>query len=216
MRPHLTEQERMLLDRRVAEVEQRTGAQVVLAVVGRSDVYAELPWKAFALGAGLAGLLVVLVEQFREPWNTSATVLIAVAATLLAGAAASALCITVPGFARLFLDRNRAEVETRQYAESLFLSRELFATSQRSGVLLLVSMFERTVVVLPDTGSEKRLGQKGLAEIIASMTAYLAARKVARALEAGLSGLERRLAATAPADPAGNELPDSVIEEGRP
>jgi len=29
---------------------KRTGAQIVLAVVDRSDVYAELPWKAFALG----------------------------------------------------------------------------------------------------------------------------------------------------------------------
>jgi putative membrane protein len=216
MRANLTEQERTLLDRRVAEVERRTGAQVVLAVVERSDVYAELPWKAFALGAGLVGLVVVLVDLFRSAWITSTAVLIAVAVTLIAGAAASALCITVPVFARLFLDRTRAEVETRQYAESLFLSRELFATRQRSGVLLLVSMFERTVVVLPDAGSAKRLGPAGPAEIVASMTAVLATGQVVPALETGLSELERRLAAAVPSGLAGNELPDSVIEEGRP
>lgn len=216
MKPHLSQEERTMLDRRVAEVEQRAGAQIVLAVVERSDAYAELPWKAFALGAGASGLIVVLVDLFRAAWVTSTAVLIAVAATLLAGAAASALCITVPAFARIFLDRTRADIESRQYAESLFLSRELFATRQRSGILLLVSMFERTVVVLPDVGSEKRLGPQGLAEIITSMTTALAAGQVARALEAGLAGLEQRLIATAPAGTAGNELPDGIIEEGRP
>ena len=51
MKRTLTDLERNGLDQRVAEAEKRTGAQVVLAVVKRSDTYAELPWKAFALGA---------------------------------------------------------------------------------------------------------------------------------------------------------------------
>ena len=34
-----------------ARVEARTGAQLVTAIVARSDAYVELPWKAFALGA---------------------------------------------------------------------------------------------------------------------------------------------------------------------
>lgn len=213
MKQYLTEQERAQLDQRVAAVEQRTGAQIVLAVVERSDVYAELPWKAFALGASIAGCAVVIADVLRDAWVSPATALISVAATLITGAAAAILCVTVPGFARLFLDKDRAGVETRQYAESLFLSREVFVTRERSGILLLVSLFERKVVVLPDRGLATRLGPDALQTIISNMTAALAAGPIAPAMEAGLTGLERHLALTAQAASGENELPNAIVEE---
>src|SRR5512139_2835893 len=142
MKQNLNEQERKQIDLRVAEAEKRTGAQIVLAVVERSDVYAELPWKAFALGAALAGLAITVLDLLRPAWQSPIGMLLSVSATLLAGAACALACISLPGFARLFLDAHRAEVEARQYAESLFLSREVFATRGRTGILLLVSLFE--------------------------------------------------------------------------
>ena len=214
MQQRLTEQEQQHLDRRVAEAEQRTGAQIVLAVVERSDVCAELPWKAFALGASAAGLTVVLLDLLRSYWPAHASVLLAVAAMLAAGAFFSLGCVLVPGAARFFLDRNRAETEVRQYAESLFLSRRLFATRGRTGILLLVSLFERQVVVLPDTGLHERLEDGMLRSIIGRMTAVLAAGQVAGALEEGLIALEHALSATAPAAGGENELPDEVVQEG--
>lgn len=210
MKPMLTDQERIQLDRRVADAEKRTGAQIVLAVVKRCDAYAELPWKAFALGAAVAGAGTVLLGLLRPAWSAGAAVLFAVVTTLAAGAACALLCIAAPAFARLFLDAHRAEVEARQYAESLFFSREVFATRGRTGVLLLVSMFERRVVLLPDAGLSKRLGRDAMNDIIARMTAALAAGQVDRALEQGIRGLEENLAAGAPGE---NELPNSIIEE---
>ncbi len=213
MKHHLTEQEQQHLDKRVAEAEKRTGAQIVLAVVERSDVYAELPWKAFALGAAVAGLAVTVLDLLRPGWSSSTAVLFSVTATLIAGAASALACISLPDFARVFLDAHRAEGETRQYAESLFLSREVFATRKRTGILLLVSLFERQVVVLPDTGLNDRLGRDALPGIIGSMTLPLASGRVAAALEAGLAGLEGALEATVPAVAAANELPNTIVEE---
>ena len=215
MKQNLNEQERQRLDKRVAEAEQRTGAQIVLSVVERSDVYAELPWKAFALGAAGAGLAVAVLDLLRPGWDSSTAVLAAVTATLIAGAACALACVSLPGFARLFLDAQRAEMETRQYAESLFLSRELFATRGRTGILLLVSLFERQVIMLPDTGLSKRLGSAAAQGIIARMTPPLASGQVAQAFEAGLAGLEAALGATAPAA-VGNELPNGIVEEKGP
>ena len=213
MKHILPDQARTALDRRVAEAEKRTGAQIVLAVVRRSDVYAELPWKAFALGAAVAGTGAVLLDLLRPAWNSGAAVLFAVVATLAVGAACALLCVLVPGFARLFLDVHRAEVEVRQYAESLFLSRELFTTLDRIGVLLLVSMFERRVVLLPDTGMAKRLGREAMHDIVARMTASLAGGRVDRALEQGIQGLEEHLASKPAGAGPGNDLPNEVIEE---
>jgi putative membrane protein len=213
MKHPLTEQERQQLDRRIALAEKRTGSQIVLAVVERSDVYAELPWKAFALGAAGAGLAVAALDLLRPGWHSSTAVLLAVTATLIAGAACALACVSLPGFARLFLDAHRAETEARQYAESLFLSREVFATSGRTGVLLLVSLFEHKVIMLPDTGLSKLLGREASQGIITRMTSLLASGRVAIAFEAGLAGLEEVLGATAPAAAAKNEIPNAIVEE---
>ncbi len=213
MKHHLKEKERLHLDRLVAEAEKRTGAQIVLAVIERSDVYAEVPWKAFALGASATGFVVVLLDVLRPDWITSAAILLAVAATLAAGAVCALAAVHLPGFARIFLDAHRAEVEVRQYAQSLFLSRELFATRERTGILLLISLFERQVVILPDSGIAKRLTHKAQRDVISRMTVPLAEGSVGKALEQGLAALEKELSGSAPASPRQNELPDQVIQE---
>ena len=211
----LTQQERARLKGRVAEAEARTGAQLVVSVIDRCDAYPELPWKAFALGVATTSLAAWAVGSARVQGAVSAREALAGLVALLAvGAAAALLSVFLPAFARLFLDSQRAELETRQYAESLFLSRELFATSHRTGVLLLVGLFERQVVVLPDRGLAERLESGALEAVIQKMTPLLAAGRVARALEVGLDGLVAVLDETAPPDAADNELPDAIIEEG--
>ena len=51
MKQILSDSDRTLLDKHIAETEKQTGAQIVLASIMRSDSYAEIPWKAFAFGA---------------------------------------------------------------------------------------------------------------------------------------------------------------------
>jgi putative membrane protein len=216
MKPILTEQERTQLDRRVADVEKRTGAQVVLAIVERSDAYAELPWKAFALGAAVAGLGAVLFDRLWPGRQSDLAVMLAMVSTLATGAACALVCVGLPQFARFFLDAHRAEEEVRQYAKSLFLSREVFATRERIGVLLLVSMFERQVVLLPDSGLSKRLSKEAMSGIIARMTTALAAGQTGRALENGLKGLVENLPAAEAGDSGDNELPNGIVEEKGP
>lgn len=209
----MTKQGLRNLDHRVADVEKRTGAQIVLAVIERSDAYPELPWKAFALGTAVAGLLVAWQDMARPAWISGFAILFAVVLTLAAGISCALLCVYAPQFARLFLDRRRASAEVRQYASALFLSREMFATNRRTGILLLVSLFERHVVVLPDTGLAQRLSKDALQMIIACMTTALKKGEVERALEDGLDSLEDILVGTATGESGRNELANIVIEE---
>lgn len=213
MKHILNAQEHNRLDQRVAEAEKRTGAQIVLAVVERSDSYAEIPWKAFALAVSATSLLVFFQAILWPDWFTHMALLHALATTLAAGAVCALMAVSLPRFARLFLNEHRKEMEVRQHAESLFLSHQLFATRKRSGILLLVSLFERQVILLPDTGISERLSREATQEIISVMTPSLASGEVARALEEGLEKLEEILAATATGEALENELPDEIIEE---
>jgi putative membrane protein len=212
----LSDRDRDRLDRFIAEAEKRTRTQIVFAVIKRSDAYAELPWKAFALGASVSGLAVLITDSLFTDWSSRMTTLIAVAATLAGGAAFALMAVLAPGIAKRFLSAHRAETEVRQYAESLFLGRELFATAGRTGILLLVSLFERQVVLLPDRGLINRLTGNAMRDTIAAMTPLLKRNEINRALEAGLERLTQVLepsSASRTEATGKNELSDEIIEE---
>jgi putative membrane protein len=209
----LNDQERSRLDQRIAEAEKITGAQIVLAVVRRCDSYPEIPWKAFAMGVSVAALVILLLDQFLFGWIPLAALIVAVSLMLLTGVVFALLTIWSAGLARLFLAKTRAEEEVRQYAEALFLERELFATSQRTGILLLIGMFERQVMILPDAGVQDLLGQETIEGIISSMAPVLAAGDLGRALENALEDLEKNLTGKIEGGPSTNELANDIIEE---
>jgi putative membrane protein len=213
MKQILSDSDRNLLDKRIAETEKQTGAQIVLASVLRSDSYAEIPWKAFALGASLASLVTILLGLFVLGWLTDLIIVFSVAAIIAAGALFALLAVVIPGFARLFLAPQRKETETMQYAESLFLSNELFSTGDRRGILLLVSQFERQVVILPDTGLRDQLSPEVLDELISLISRHLRRKELRQALETGLDGIRNALGSpdTGPGD--NNELSNEIIEE---
>ena len=202
---NLSETDRKSIAERSERLEARTGVQVVATVVGRCDAYPEIPWKAFALCSGLAFLAGML-------WHPDAV--LGGLTFLGAGAAAALATVFLPAFARLFVDAARRDAETRQYAASFFLSNDLSRTQRRSAILVLVGVFERTVVILPDSGIRDRIAEADLQEVIARMTPQLAAGRIAPALRDGLDALEALLAARGFAGGAGaDEIAQEVIEE---
>lgn len=212
MKQTLSDHDRNRLDGLISEVEKRTGTQIVLSVIQRSDSYAELPWKSFALGTSVTGLLVFILDVLSSGWFPGITVLMAVAGVLAGGAILALLSVLIPGFAKLFLSAFRAEVEVRQYAESLFLSHELFTTSKRTGILVLVSLFERKVVILPDSGLRDQLTKDAMQSIIVAMTVLLKRSEIRQAFEAGLEQISHILG-TKIRGTGKNELSDDIIEE---
>ncbi|MEE9905769.1 TPM domain-containing protein [Chlorobium sp.] len=212
MKQTISDLERSRLDERIAETEKRTDTQIVLSVIQRSDAYAELPWKAFALGASAAGLILFLLSGRLFDWHPDVSALIMAVGILSSGALLALLTVMIPQFARCFLPDCSAEVEVRQYAKSLFLERELFATQKRRGILLLLSLFERRVVILPDRGLNERFSEEDVEKMIAAMTPFLKRKQIPQAFDAGLDCLARILT-TASREVRNDELPNEIIEE---
>jgi uncharacterized membrane protein len=101
------------IEARIAQVEARTGAQVVTAIVGRSDAYPELAWKAFALGAAIAALAIVVLDVMRSDWMSAYAVWSNVTPILGVGGANAILALVLPPYARLYLNRVRCHGEVR-------------------------------------------------------------------------------------------------------
>ena len=209
----LTEQDRTNIATRVGELETRTGTQVVAAVVGKSDSYPEAPWKAFALGAATAALACFIWQLSARGWSAEAPETAHVLVILGGGALLALLTILHAPFARLFVDRIRRDVEATQFAQSLFFRRGLDRTRSRVGILLLVSVFERKVVIVADAGFDGRIDAQDWRALTGRITFLLRHSTTAIALRAGLEAMEAMLLERGFAGSAlANELPDMLLE----
>jgi putative membrane protein len=212
----LSAKEQQEINELAQQFEKASGAQAVAAVVGKADDYPDIPWKAFALGAGLAALAVVADEFIHPDWASIHTPVRDVAVILAAGVLLALLSMYVAVFARLFLNRSRAAAEIRQYAQGIFLQRELFRTAERVGILILVCRFERKVFILPDSGISRHLARGELDRVIATMAPHLALWQPVDAFRTGFDALAALLASkNFRPQSQGNELQDgTVVEEG--
>ncbi|MFO1413634.1 MAG: hypothetical protein U1F10_06930 [Burkholderiales bacterium] len=212
----LSASDKQSITARVAALERATGVEVVTLVTPKSDAYPEAVWKAFALGASLAALVVAVGEVLHPEWISTWAVFSAAVTILAVGAACALGAVYVPAFARLFIRPQRAALESLQYARGRFLERGLFATRERTAVLLVVSLLERQVVIVADVGLDGHVGKDEWDGVIAAVTARLRDGQVGPALLAGLDATEAVLANKGIARGAGNAFADGPVEEAGP
>jgi putative membrane protein len=205
---------------RTREIEQRTGAQVLVAVLGRARAYPEATWRAFSAGAALGAALSVVVSLLRPDWPARSDSLRATGLALLAGAVAALAARAVPALTRALVAPHAREAAARDRARALFVEHGVHGTRDRVGVLVLVSLLERRVELVPDAGIAARVAPSAWEDVLAAMRPALSSRHTALAFTSGLDALERALAGAglSPAPGAGNELPRELVvaEGGKP
>jgi putative membrane protein len=209
----LSARDQQSITARVVALEKALGVEVVTLVAAKSDTYPEAVWKAFALGASLTALAVVVAEVVRPDWASAGAVLSAAMAILAAGATSALATVYVLGFARLFVRASRQALEVTQHARAQFVERGLSATRPRTAVLLLASLLERRVVIVADRGLDALVSQAEWDGVIAQVTARLAEGEIGAALLAGLDAIEALLAGKGVPRGDGNAFADAPIEE---
>ena len=208
----LTAADSQAIEQRVHALERAIGIQVVTMVVGKCDVYPETVWKAFALGSSLAALVVAVGDVLHPEWMSSTTIISSIVSMLAIGALCALASVYIPGFARLFLRDTRATAEVFQYAKVQFLDRQMFATRERTAILVLVAMLERRVVILTDTGLRDAVTVAEWDAVIATMTERLRAGAACEALLAGLDAIGNLLSTKGVVRGDGNAFVDAPIE----
>lgn len=209
----LTPTEAQVIEDRVAALEKARGVEVVTLVAARSDDYPETVWTAFALGAVLAALVVTMTDWLRPNWSDYGYALPSTLAILGVGALCALICIYVPAATRLFLRGSRAAQEVDQHARVQFLERQLFATPARTSILLLVSMLERRIVILADSGLRQSVADSEWDAVIELMAQPLRSGDVCAALQAGLAAIDELLSHKEFPHGAGGIFANRPIEE---
>lgn len=195
----------------VQEVEKESAAEVVPVVVDVSGTYPQAPWRAATLGAlgvpVFLTLLLRLVDFWGLPWEFWI-----LAPAVTGGSLGFLLARLYPRITRLFITQKEMETQVQERAEHAFLTEEVFATSQRTGMLVFVSLFERQVVVLGDKGIAKKIPQDRWSAIAKGIAQGIRQRKPVSALIWGIHQCGKLLLEAGIVVQPGdrNELPDDL------
>lgn len=192
------------IEEAITRVEQRTAAEIVVAVIPRAAAYGR--WRAFAAGAwaiAAAVLLYEFVPALDPLW------------VILSEFPFGLLAYTLLGWApleRWLVPREDAERAVDQAARRIFVERGVHRTRDASGVLLLLSELERRVVLLGDTGVNERVGEDGWREHVRHIIDRIHEGRAADGVLEVLAELEQMLAGRLPVAPDDlNELANEVV-----
>lgn len=201
----LGEPERAELAAEVARAERRTMGEIAVVVLERSDRHPGAEWRA----AGLLLLSASVLLSAYLPWDRPALFFLCQWAL---GALGFFTARLVPGFKRAFVSEARAEEVAREQALQEFYAHGLHRTPGATGVLLFVSLFERRVIVLGDSGIDARLDPTDWETTDRAILDGIRAGSLKSGLQAGIRRAADVLSEHFPLERDNrDELPDHVI-----
>jgi putative membrane protein len=215
VKPLFSEQDLEAVRQAVAAAEGQTSGEIVPFVVDASDAYEGTLWKGTALGALGTALLAAMVHAAAGLWG-GGVLWIALPA---AGGGALGFLITafVPAVKRALIPADVLERRVRRRAAVAFVEEEVFSTEDRTGILLLLSLFEHRVVVLGDAGINAKVGEEEWLAITDAIAAGIRQGRPGEALVEGIAAcgrlLSRRGVEIQPDDR--NELRDDLRRRDR-
>ena len=189
----------------VVEVEKRTVGEIVPVVLERSDAHPQAAWMAgtATLLAGVALLGGVL------PWDQPLLLLACQAAIFAFGFLCAQL---LPDFKRLFVTERRATEMAQEQALQEFYALDLHETEAQTGVLLFVSLFERRVIILGDSGIDAKVNAEHWEAVDDAILAGVRRGDIATGLADGLRLSANVLEEHFPWQEGDrNEVPDRVV-----
>ena len=162
-----TEEDKQAVRDAIAEAEQTTSGEIVPVVATRSGRY-DRGEDIFGIVLGLVAVAVVwLLCQEIEPtagdWESGQTLAVGLGPVLLTFVIAFVLGVVlatlVPALAMSFVGRTERQEEVQRSARQAFFEFRVRATEAGTGILIYISLLERTVWVIGDRAISDKLDQ---------------------------------------------------------
>ena len=185
----------------IRDAEKRTSGQIVCVLAHASSYYAYVP----ILWASMLALVVPWPLINLTPWSVQKIFLLQLAVFLVAGLIFSWMPLRfalVPAAVR----RARAH----QAALEQFVIRRISHTRNRTGILIFVSAAEHYARIIADEGIAAKVRHDEWQAAIDTLIGHIRDGRVVEGFTAAIARCGAVLAAHAPPDGAGNELPDRL------
>ena len=197
----ISDEDRAAIAAAIRTAEQNTSGQIVCVLMRSASEYFYVP----VLWAALFGLvspwpLIVLTE-----WSVQRIFLARVAVFAVA-----LLILSWPPLRVALVPRAVRRARAHRAAVEQFFARGLTRTSERTGVLIFVSLAERYARIIADEGIASKVSNRDWQLAVDALTAHMRDGRIAQALVAAIQQCGAVLADHAPPTGAGNELPDRI------
>lgn len=209
-----TDAERERIAEHIAEVEARTAGEVVPYVVMQSDAYPAVRWRGAAIAIGLV-IVAASVLSVTGASDVVAESRILVPILFGVGVIGALIAGAVPPLMRTLTGADTLDQSAHRRAMQAFLDEEVFATRDRTGILMFVSLLEHRIEVIADVGISEQVDPAAWSQIAESIRDGMSAGSLADGLVDGLkrcrsiledAGIERRADDT-------DELPNTIREK---
>ena len=218
-RPSISDDDRLLINRAVADAERACSAEIVPALASASGRYDRAEDFAGLTLAVALFLVTWLFFQRDDPtaggWDGPTVALqwpvftAVIVGGFLVGMIAAA---NVWWLRRLFTPRAQMREEVFAKARQVFFDQRVHHTRSAAGLLIFVSLYERSALLVADQRAMEALGQAGLDQLRDDLIARLRRESPAAALAATIRAAGQRLIAALPAAASDtNELPDALV-----
>jgi len=201
----LTESDKKALREAIRLAETNTRGEIVTVIARTSGDYFYYPtlWAAL-LAIVSPTLLLALPVEFGPLGIVELQLLLFVAFSLLLRFTAIKMRLVPRAVQRLHAERR---------AREQFHAQNLHRTREQSGILLFVSVAERHVEILADSGIHAKVPPGTWDAIVAAFTTRVRERNVATGFLEAVNAIGAQLATHFPAEGVNpNELPDHLIE----
>ncbi|MBL3658629.1 TPM domain-containing protein [Fulvivirga sp. 2943] len=195
----------------VADLEAASSGEIVPYYTAQSDDYEVARWKMAAVFGFLGALILGLASYFwllpfsLTPFEDALFFILLMFLGFI-------IPLVYPAVSRSMVDSTIMKQKVFDRATTVFLEEEIFKTRDRTGVLIYISALEREVVVLADSGINKKVKPEDWQKIVNLVIAGIKANKVDEGLVNAIQACKKLLLdngfTVRPDDK--NELPDNL------
>lgn len=213
MKHPLSEAELERIKAAVAAAEQRTSGEIVPYIVAKSADYEVTLWRGAGLFA-LAASALILLARWLSGWSIPFWLsgYMPVLITLVAAVIGALVVQFMPALRRMLAGRDLLTQNVHRRAMQAFVEKEVFATRERTGILLFVSLLEHRIEVVGDSGINSHVSPDDWVAVVRLIRDGIKAGKLADGLVNGIDScghlLEKSGVEIRPDDT--NELADEV------
>ena len=208
----LSEDERTRVSAAVAEAEKRTAGEIVVMIIPASYHYpmaGVIGAAAFALGLGLA--FTPLIGGWL--WIGSQNLWLFLGLFTVFFILFHEVIRRTLWLKRFFISRKEINAEVKEAAVTHFFNHGLYRTRDKTGVLVLISVFERRVRVLADEGINAKVPEGRWEDIVKLITDGIKQKRPADAICAAVEKIAGLLQAHFPIKPGDIDELRNVITD---
>lgn len=203
-RPFVNEQAERAFVAAIRTVERQSAAEVVVSVRHHSASYLHAD-----MIVGVVGAVSTLALMLFSPWPFSVSSILV--DPLLVGLVFGLASTQVAALRRCLLPASKRRAAVQLLGRALFFEKGIRLTRQRTGILVHISLLERMVEVVADTGVLRAVPNDAWQQATASIEHELRRRYDGTAVAAAIAALGDVLGRYLPAaDDDINELADEV------